>query len=115
MGHDPTDRLRAMDLAQHYGKELYVGVFYRNPDPPPTYESQARARHEQMRPAALPKERILDIFMPQWAEACQPAETSASQGRLPPPDHWSIGETQWWRQASVPAERVRTHSQRHTC
>jgi 2-oxoglutarate ferredoxin oxidoreductase subunit beta len=65
MGHDPTDRIRAMDLAQHYGKELYVGIFYKNPDPPPTFESQAHARHEQMRPAALPKERILDIFMPQ--------------------------------------------------
>jgi 2-oxoglutarate ferredoxin oxidoreductase subunit beta len=65
MGHDPTDRIRAMDLAQHYGKELYVGIFYKNPDPPPTFESQARARQEQMRPLALPKERILDLFLPE--------------------------------------------------
>jgi 2-oxoglutarate ferredoxin oxidoreductase subunit beta len=41
-GHDPTNRLRAMELAQEYGKTLYTGVFYRNPKPAPTYESQAR-------------------------------------------------------------------------
>ncbi len=38
LGHDPTNRLRAMELAQDYGRELYTGVFYRNPNPPPTYE-----------------------------------------------------------------------------
>src|SRR5512144_762587 len=31
LGHDPADRLRAMDLAQAYGAELYTGIFYRNP------------------------------------------------------------------------------------
>jgi 2-oxoglutarate/2-oxoacid ferredoxin oxidoreductase subunit beta len=44
MGHDPGDRLRAMDLAQEYSTSLYTGVFYRNPNPPPTYDSQIRAR-----------------------------------------------------------------------
>ncbi|HRE05688.1 MAG TPA: 2-oxoacid:ferredoxin oxidoreductase subunit beta, partial [Opitutaceae bacterium] len=32
-GHDPSNRLRAMELAQAYGTELYTGVFYRNPNP----------------------------------------------------------------------------------
>jgi 2-oxoglutarate ferredoxin oxidoreductase subunit beta len=40
LGHDPTNRLRAIELAQDYGKELYVGTFYRNPNPPPTYGDQ---------------------------------------------------------------------------
>ena len=47
-GHDPSNRLRAMDLAQTYGTDLYTGVFYRNPNPPPTYDSQIRARQQQM-------------------------------------------------------------------
>ena len=44
MGHDPTNRLHAMDLAQAYGTELYTGIFYQNPNPPPTYDSQIRER-----------------------------------------------------------------------
>ncbi len=64
LGHDPADRLHAMDLAQHYGRELYTGVFYRNPEPNPTYDGLARQRHEQLRAAARPKEKILDMFIP---------------------------------------------------
>ncbi len=41
-GHDPANRNRAMELAQEYGKTLFTGVFYRNPNPPPTYESRMR-------------------------------------------------------------------------
>ena len=44
MGHDPTNRLHAMDLAQAYGTELYTGIFYQNPNPPPTYDRQIRDR-----------------------------------------------------------------------
>jgi 2-oxoglutarate/2-oxoacid ferredoxin oxidoreductase subunit beta len=43
IGHDPTNRLRAMELAQQYGTALYTGVFYRNPQPPPTYGDQIAA------------------------------------------------------------------------
>ena len=35
-------RLLAMERARGYGKSLYTGVFYRNPSPTPTYESQVR-------------------------------------------------------------------------
>jgi 2-oxoglutarate/2-oxoacid ferredoxin oxidoreductase subunit beta len=63
MGHDSTDRIKAMALAQDYGKELYTGVFYRNPTPPPTYEGLVRARQQDMAGHAIPRERILDLFV----------------------------------------------------
>jgi 2-oxoglutarate ferredoxin oxidoreductase subunit beta len=55
LGHDPTDRLRAMELAQHGGSELYLGVFYQNPAPPETYEQRVSARRS--RPGAAPRAR----------------------------------------------------------
>jgi 2-oxoglutarate ferredoxin oxidoreductase subunit beta len=51
-GHDPANRLRAMELAQEYGQTLYTGVFYRNPEPPPTYESQVVALQQRLGAAA---------------------------------------------------------------
>jgi 2-oxoglutarate ferredoxin oxidoreductase subunit beta len=65
LGHDPADRLKAMALASEYGEKLYTGVFYRNPEPPPTYEAEARRRQEEARAQARPKERILEMFRPQ--------------------------------------------------
>src|SRR5512134_2271664 len=65
LGHDPADRLKAMALASEYGEKLYTGVFYRNPDPPPTFEAEARRRHEETRAQARPKDRILEMFRPQ--------------------------------------------------
>lgn len=64
LGHDPSDRLRAMDLAQSYGRELHTGVFYRNPAPGPTYEALVRERQEALRPSAPPRTRVLDRFVP---------------------------------------------------
>lgn len=49
MGHDPTNRLRAMDLAQAYGTELYTGIFYQNPQPPETYDQMIRARQAELK------------------------------------------------------------------
>jgi 2-oxoglutarate ferredoxin oxidoreductase subunit beta len=65
LGHDPADRLKAMALAQEYGRKLYTGVFYRNPTPPPTYEAEVRRRQEATKTQAHPKERVLDQFRPQ--------------------------------------------------
>lgn len=65
LGHDSTDRIRAMELAQTYGTELYTGIFYRDPAPRPTYDAQIRERHQQLKAAARPKERILELFKPQ--------------------------------------------------
>lgn len=63
VGHDPSDRLRAMDLAQQYGKTLHTGIFYRNPAPPPTYEASVRRLQQETSSKALPRQRILDIFL----------------------------------------------------
>jgi 2-oxoglutarate ferredoxin oxidoreductase subunit beta len=65
LGHDPADRLKAMALASAYGEKLYTGVFYRNPEPPPTYEAEARRRQEEARAQARPKDQILEMFRPQ--------------------------------------------------
>jgi 2-oxoglutarate ferredoxin oxidoreductase subunit beta len=54
-----------MDLAQAYGKELYTGVFFRNPNPNPTYESLVHERQEHLRATARPKEKIIEMFIPE--------------------------------------------------
>jgi 2-oxoglutarate/2-oxoacid ferredoxin oxidoreductase subunit beta len=59
-GHDPANRLRAMELAQAYSETLYTGVFYRNPTPPPTYESQIRARQQELAGQALAMDQMLE-------------------------------------------------------
>ena len=53
-GHDPSNRLRAIELAQTYGTDLYTGVFYRNPNPPQTYDNFIRQRQQalQAKPVA---------------------------------------------------------------
>jgi 2-oxoglutarate ferredoxin oxidoreductase subunit beta len=61
--HDPTDLLAALDLARAYGDELYTGVFYKNPQPPSTMDSLVRERQAQLAASALPREKILDLFV----------------------------------------------------
>jgi 2-oxoglutarate ferredoxin oxidoreductase subunit beta len=63
LGHDPSDRLAAMDLAQQYGRKMHLGVFYRDPVPPPTYEALVKARQDEQMRDAPPVERILDLFI----------------------------------------------------
>ncbi len=64
MGHDSSNRLRAMDLAQDYGRELYTGVLYRNPNPSALYDQSVRERQKKLRESALPKDKILQVFLP---------------------------------------------------
>jgi 2-oxoglutarate ferredoxin oxidoreductase subunit beta len=63
IGHNPADRLAAMDLAQDYGTKMHLGVFYRNPEPPPTYGDLVKERQEQQAETAIARERILDLFI----------------------------------------------------
>jgi 2-oxoglutarate ferredoxin oxidoreductase subunit beta len=63
LGHDSSDRLAAMNLAQSYGEKLHLGVFYRDPSPPPTYDALVRERQALLSKDALPRERILDLFI----------------------------------------------------
>jgi 2-oxoglutarate/2-oxoacid ferredoxin oxidoreductase subunit beta len=64
LGHDPADRLRAMEMAQHYGRRLLTGVLYREPSPAATYESLVRERHSALGAGAPPRAQILDRFLP---------------------------------------------------
>ena len=63
LGHDPADQLAAMDLARAYGRELYTGVFYRNPKPPPTYDALVRERQAELSEKHRPRERVLDAYL----------------------------------------------------
>jgi 2-oxoglutarate/2-oxoacid ferredoxin oxidoreductase subunit beta len=63
LGHDPKNLLAALDLARAYGTELYTGVLYRNPEPPQTMNSLVTQRQQELAARALPRERILDMFV----------------------------------------------------
>ena len=63
LGHDAGNRLAAMDLAQAYGEKIHTGVFYRDPQPPPTYDALVRERQRELEREALPRQRILDLFL----------------------------------------------------
>ncbi len=62
LGHDASDVIAAMRLAQAYGSELYTGVLYRAPQPPATYDALVRERQAEQQKKALPRERILELF-----------------------------------------------------
>lgn len=62
LGHDPSDRLKAMGLAQEYGQRLYTGVFYRDPEPPPTYEAEVKERQARLAAPALARANVLQAF-----------------------------------------------------
>jgi 2-oxoglutarate ferredoxin oxidoreductase subunit beta len=64
LGHDPKDNIAALRLAQDYGRELYTGVFYRDPEPGPTYEALVAERHAAASAQAVAPDRILDLFAP---------------------------------------------------
>ena len=63
-GHDPADRLHAMQLAAEYGQTLYTGVFYRDPDPPRTYDTAVVERERTLTAGAPSRAKILDMFVP---------------------------------------------------
>jgi 2-oxoglutarate ferredoxin oxidoreductase subunit beta len=59
LGHDPTNRIRAMELASEYGKSLHTGVFYRNPSPTETYDQQIRRQQKDLASKARPLTALL--------------------------------------------------------
>jgi 2-oxoglutarate/2-oxoacid ferredoxin oxidoreductase subunit beta len=63
LGHDAADRIKAMDLAQHYGTDLYTGVFYRDPQPPPPYGVYVAERQAAFG-APAERTKVLDVFKP---------------------------------------------------
>jgi len=60
-----------MDLAQSYGQKLYTGVFYRNPTPPPTYESLVRERQQALDTSAYPASAFSTSFCSSRSSAWQ--------------------------------------------
>ena len=62
IGHNAADRLAAMDLAQAYGQKLYTGVFFRHPEPAPTFGQLARERHDALRPTVKARGDVLNVF-----------------------------------------------------
>lgn len=64
LGHDPSDKLKALEYAEQYTTELHLGVFYKNPSPPPTYGDLVKERQDDMRGTGIAQEKILDSFLP---------------------------------------------------
>lgn len=64
LGHDPANWLKAVELARDYGTKLYTGVFYKNPSPGPTFGQAVRELQDSVRPKALPKNEMLQMFIP---------------------------------------------------
>jgi 2-oxoglutarate ferredoxin oxidoreductase subunit beta len=62
LGHDSSNRLAAMDLAQAYGTKLYTGVFYRASKVSPTFEGAVRERHAALADPARSRAQVLDAF-----------------------------------------------------
>lgn len=62
LGHDVHDRMQAISRAAEYGRELYTGIFYRDPDPPPTFEAQAAERRRTLACDLPERSRVLDSF-----------------------------------------------------
>ena len=62
-GHDPTNRIAAMTLAQDYGRVLHTGVLYRDPDPAPTFEHAIAQRYAAQAAPSRARERVLDVFV----------------------------------------------------
>jgi len=65
LGHDPGDRIKAMEMAQEYGTKLYTGVFFRDPHPGRTYDQEAGARKQQLRGTGISQTDILRLFVPE--------------------------------------------------
>lgn len=64
IGHDATDRIAAMKLAQDYGGQLHTGVLYRDPAPGDSLDVRVRALQADMRSRRPEREHILDMFQP---------------------------------------------------
>ena len=61
LGHDSTNRIRAMELASEYSTSLYTGVFYRNPNPPETYDAHIKKLQQELAPQAKPLDELLAL------------------------------------------------------
>jgi 2-oxoglutarate/2-oxoacid ferredoxin oxidoreductase subunit beta len=63
VAHDSSDRLKALAIAQEYGRTLYTGVLYRDAAPRVRYEEAVAERHRLLASVAQPAPRVLDAFV----------------------------------------------------
>jgi 2-oxoglutarate ferredoxin oxidoreductase subunit beta len=50
-----------MELASEYSTSLYTGVFYRNPNPPETYDAHIKKLQQELAPQAKPLDKLLAL------------------------------------------------------
>ena len=62
LGHDQGDLIAAMRLARDYQSEIHTGVFYRNPEPPPSMDALVLERQRQLSAGPGQRERVLELF-----------------------------------------------------
>lgn len=65
LGHNPTDRMAAFELATKYGEKLHTGVLYREENPGPSMTDHMINMQAELKSKAIPKENILELFRPQ--------------------------------------------------
>jgi len=64
IGHDPADWASAAERAREQATKFYTGIFYRNPNPPPTYGQAVSQRQQSLQNQAVPRHDILNCFVP---------------------------------------------------
>jgi 2-oxoglutarate/2-oxoacid ferredoxin oxidoreductase subunit beta len=67
IGHDASDRAMATERARECGTNIYTGILYRNPKPPPTYGHGVAERQQALQKQAVPRHEILKRFIPNGA------------------------------------------------
>jgi 2-oxoglutarate ferredoxin oxidoreductase subunit beta len=67
IGHDASDRAMATERARECGTNIYTGILYRNPNPPPTYGHGVAERQQALQKQAVPRHDILKRFIPNGA------------------------------------------------
>lgn len=64
IGHDTADPALAAARARDTSGKIYTGIFYRNPQPPPTYGHGVAERQNALKAQAVPRQQILNRFIP---------------------------------------------------
>lgn len=64
LGHDPSDQLKAYDLAEEYGDKLYTGIFYKDPNPGKSYNQLMKDRIAELKGKGSTREGVLERFLP---------------------------------------------------
>jgi 2-oxoglutarate/2-oxoacid ferredoxin oxidoreductase subunit beta len=64
IGHDASNRAMATERARECGTNIYTGILYRNPNPPPTYGHGVAERQQALQKQAVPRHEILKRFIP---------------------------------------------------